>query len=69
MSEPIGGEFNRTFEEQNLGKPLEERTEIRPGGFLRAQPGLHGTLAINSRVFFHHTTNAPDWADFPLRDV
>src|SRR5207344_3029526 len=24
MSEPIGGEFSRTFEEQNLGKPLEE---------------------------------------------
>ncbi len=24
MSEPIGGEFRRTFEEQNLGKPLEE---------------------------------------------
>jgi tight adherence protein B len=24
MSDPIGGEFNRTFEEQNLGKPLEE---------------------------------------------
>jgi tight adherence protein B len=24
MSDPIGGEFSRTFEEQNLGKPLEE---------------------------------------------
>jgi tight adherence protein B len=24
MSEPIGGEFSRTFEEQNLGKPLDE---------------------------------------------
>jgi tight adherence protein B len=24
MSQPIGGEFSRTFEEQNLGKPLEE---------------------------------------------
>jgi tight adherence protein B len=24
MSAPIGGEFSRTFEEQNLGKPLEE---------------------------------------------
>lgn len=24
MSDPIGGEFARTFEEQNLGKPLEE---------------------------------------------
>ena len=24
MSEPIGGEFSRTFEEQNLGKALEE---------------------------------------------
>jgi tight adherence protein B len=27
MSEPIGAEFNRTFEEQNLGKPLEEALE------------------------------------------
>jgi tight adherence protein B len=27
MSEPIGGEFSRTFEEQNLGKPLEEALE------------------------------------------
>jgi tight adherence protein B len=27
MSEPIGDEFNRTFEEQNLGKPLEESLE------------------------------------------
>lgn len=27
MSDPIGGEFNRTFEEQNLGKPLEEALE------------------------------------------
>jgi tight adherence protein B len=24
MSDPIGGEFSRTFEEQNLGKPLDE---------------------------------------------
>jgi tight adherence protein B len=24
MSQPIGGEFSRTFEEQNLGKPLDE---------------------------------------------
>jgi len=24
MSNPIGGEFSRTFEEQNLGKPLDE---------------------------------------------
>src|SRR5262245_7901995 len=24
MSDPIGGEFGRTFEEQNLGKPLDE---------------------------------------------
>lgn len=24
MSDPIGGEFSRTFEEQNLGKPMEE---------------------------------------------
>jgi tight adherence protein B len=27
MSDPIGGEFSRTFEEQNLGKPLEEALE------------------------------------------
>ncbi|MEX2317207.1 MAG: type II secretion system F family protein [Pirellulales bacterium] len=27
MSEPIGSEFNRTFEEQNLGKPLEQALE------------------------------------------
>jgi tight adherence protein B len=27
MSEPIGTEFGRTFEEQNLGKPLEESLE------------------------------------------
>jgi tight adherence protein B len=27
MSEPIGTEFSRTFEEQNLGKPLEESLE------------------------------------------
>jgi tight adherence protein B len=27
MSEPIGAEFSRTFEEQNLGKPLEEALE------------------------------------------
>lgn len=27
MSDPIGGEFRRTFEEQNLGKPLEEALE------------------------------------------
>jgi tight adherence protein B len=27
MSEPIGSEFNQTFEEQNLGKPLEESLE------------------------------------------
>jgi tight adherence protein B len=27
MSNPIGGEFSRTFEEQNLGKPLEEALE------------------------------------------
>jgi tight adherence protein B len=27
MSEPIGGEFLRTFEEQNLGKPMEEALE------------------------------------------
>jgi tight adherence protein B len=27
MSDPIGGEFGRTFEEQNLGKPLEEALE------------------------------------------
>jgi tight adherence protein B len=27
MSEPIGDEFSRTFEEQNLGKPLEESLE------------------------------------------
>jgi tight adherence protein B len=27
MSDPIGGEFMRTFEEQNLGKPLEEALE------------------------------------------
>jgi tight adherence protein B len=27
MSDPIAGEFSRTFEEQNLGKPLEEALE------------------------------------------
>lgn len=27
MSDPISGEFNRTFEEQNLGKPLDEALE------------------------------------------
>jgi len=27
MSDPIGGEFSRTFEEQNLGVPLEEALE------------------------------------------
>jgi len=27
MADPIGGEFGRTFEEQNLGKPLEEALE------------------------------------------
>jgi tight adherence protein B len=27
MSEPIGGEFNRVFEEQNLGIPFEEALE------------------------------------------
>lgn len=27
MAEPIGDEFGRTFEEQNLGKPLEESLE------------------------------------------
>ncbi len=27
MSDPIGSEFGRTFEEQNLGKPLEEALE------------------------------------------
>jgi tight adherence protein B len=27
MSDPIGSEFNQTFEEQNLGKPLEESLE------------------------------------------
>ena len=27
MSDPVGGEFGRTFEEQNLGKPLEEALE------------------------------------------
>src|SRR5262245_15873410 len=27
MSDPIGGEFSRTFEEQNLGKPLDEALE------------------------------------------
>jgi tight adherence protein B len=27
VSDPIGGEFSRTFEEQNLGKPLEEALE------------------------------------------
>jgi tight adherence protein B len=27
MSDPIGAEFSRTFEEQNLGKPLEEALE------------------------------------------
>jgi len=27
MSDPIGSEFSRTFEEQNLGKPLEEALE------------------------------------------
>jgi tight adherence protein B len=27
MSDPISGEFSRTFEEQNLGKPLEEALE------------------------------------------
>jgi tight adherence protein B len=27
MSDPIGGEFGRAFEEQNLGKPLEEALE------------------------------------------
>jgi tight adherence protein B len=27
MSDPIGGEFSRTFEEQNLGKALEEALE------------------------------------------
>jgi tight adherence protein B len=27
MSHPIGGEFQRTFEEQNLGKPMEQALE------------------------------------------
>jgi tight adherence protein B len=27
MSDPIGAEFSRTFEEQNLGKPMEEALE------------------------------------------
>ncbi len=27
VADPIGGEFSRTFEEQNLGKPLEEALE------------------------------------------
>jgi tight adherence protein B len=27
MTDPIGSEFNRTFEEQNLGKPLEQALE------------------------------------------
>ena len=42
-----------------LGKPLEHGAEIRPDGFLRTQTRLRRTLAINSRVFFHHTDHCP----------
>ena len=48
-----------------FGEPLEHCAKIRPDGFLRTQTRLHSTLAINSRVFFHHTTTPPTSRTFP----
>jgi tight adherence protein B len=51
MSQPIGGEFSRTFEEQNLGKPLEEAL----GDLVKRVPNLDLKFFVTAIVLQRQT--------------